>query len=231
MKILLVDDERSMRSLVKRIVEDDGHEFCFAVDGKDAMQVFRDTCPDMVLLDVMLPSKSGFDICTELREEGVDVPIIFLSAKGDIVDKGIGFKAGGDDYLVKPFSPQELSMRINAHLRVIDRRNKCQPGNYVRVGDLFMDTKKWVVKIGGKDIELTRKEFQILLVLAGCPGEVFTHEQLIEAVWGKGYVDGTTSIAVFVRKIREKIEDNPSDPKRVLTVWHVGYKYCIPEGE
>lgn len=229
MKIMLADDEESIRIVVEHIVTEDGYEFCYASDGSEALEVFEGEQPDLVILDVMMPKLNGFDVCTSLREKGYTVPIIILSAKGDIVDKSIGFRAGADDYLVKPFSSQELSLRIEALLRWRDRRGNKETRQAKKdcymVGDIEIFFNNFEVKLRGKHIDLTPKEFKILAYLAANPGEVFTREQLLAHVWGEDYVGEVTNIAVFIRKIREKIEDDPSKPKYLQTVWSVGYKF------
>lgn len=225
MKILLADDELSMQTLIQSIVEDVGYAFAYVTDGVELLEKYEEEQPDLILLDVMMPRLDGFSACRELRERGCLVPIIFLSAKGDIVDKSIGFKAGGDDYLVKPFNPEELVLRIEALFRREKRLESQQPVDFVRQGDIELDVKRHKVFVRGKQVELTGKEFHILLLMASHPGEVFTREQLIEEVWGKEYIEDSSGIAVFIRRIREKIEEDPSHPKYVQTVWRVGYRF------
>lgn len=223
-KIMIADDEESIRTLIGRIVNDLGFEYCSACDGTEALQVWLEEQPDLLILDVMMPRLNGFQVCERLRSQGALLPIIFLSAKGDIVDKGIGFNAGGDDYLVKPFSSEELSLRISAHLRK-SIRDTSLPRNLFSIGPFTFNLRKHQVLVSGAMVDLTPKEFQILVLLASHPGEVFTRRQLVEAVWGSEYVEGTTSIAVFIRKIREKVESDPSKPRFVQTVWRVGYRF------
>lgn len=225
MKIMLADDELSMQTLIENIIIDAGYEFVVVNDGLEAIQRYEDENPDLILLDVMMPKLDGFSVCRELRERGCLVPIVFLSAKGDIVDKSIGFKAGGDDYLVKPFNPEELLLRIEALFRREKRIESRLPVDYVKQDGLELDAKRHKVIVRGTPVELTGKEFHILLLMASYPGEVFTREQLIEEVWGKEYVDDTSNIAVFIRRIREKIEEDPSHPYYIQTVWRVGYRF------
>lgn len=226
MKILLADDEQSMATLIERIVVREGYGFCRAADGLEALELFERERPDLVLLDVMMPGMNGFDVCTRLRERGASQPIMFLTAKGDIVDKSVGFKAGGDDYLVKPFLPEELVLRVNALLR-----RAAAPAPAASTPDVVchdgveVDLRRRRVSVDGRPVDLTPKEFNILAILVASPGEVFTREQLVEAVWGADYVGDTSGITVFIRKIREKIEDDPSAPRRVQTVWRVGYRF------
>lgn len=225
MKIMLADDERAMRTLIERIVLDEGYEFCVACDGLEALEVYEEERPDLLILDVMMPELDGFQVCRKLRERGVAMPIVFLSAKGDIVDKGVGFDSGGDDYIVKPFNPQELLMRIRAQLRKRDRLEADLMERVICIEDFEFDAERHKVKKRGEPIDLTGKEFQILYLLASHSGEVFTREQLTEEVWGKEFIGEVTSLAVFVRKIREKIEDDPSNPHYVQTVWRLGYRF------
>ncbi|MDR1185662.1 MAG: response regulator transcription factor [Coriobacteriales bacterium] len=224
MKIMLADDEESIQKLVEKIVVGKGYDFCAATDGEEAIDVFYRENPDLLILDVMMPEIDGFQVCRMLRESGAVAPIVFLSARSDIIDKSIGFNAGGDDYLVKPFSPQELALRIEAHLR---RQKRISPEmeNNFSIGDFAFDIKRKRVMKQGKAVELTPKEFMILVLLARHPGEIFTREQLTEEIWGKEFVGETSSVAVFIRRIREKIEKNPSRPQYIQTVWRAGYRF------
>jgi two-component system response regulator VicR len=224
MKIMLVDDEENMRILIERIIINDGYDFCFATDGLEALEVFRREEPNLLILDVMMPRLNGFEVCQRLRSEGTTVPIIFLTAKGDILDKGMGFGVGGDDYIVKPFSPKELSLRISARLKQHTRAVAQQKGSIDVLGIEF-DLKRHKATVQGRLVELSPKEFKILYLLASHPGEVLTREQIISEIWGNEYIGEITSIAVFVRKIREKIEDDPAHPRYLQTVWHLGYRF------
>ena len=224
-KIMLADDEESVCKLVEHIVRDCGYEFCFATDGESALKVFEAERPDLLILDIVMPGMDGYQVCRALRESGSLVPIMFLSARGEIYDKSIGFEAGGDDYLAKPFSAQELALRLKAHLRRELRKESTSKHSNFSILGLDFDVKKKRVLKNGVRLDLTPKEFGILLTLASNPGEVFTQDQLIEIVWGREYVGSTGSVAVFVRKIREKIEDNPAKPRYVQTVWREGYRF------
>ena len=226
LKILLADDEPSMRKLVQRIVEDGGWDFCAANDGAEAFELINSEHPDLIILDVMMPKMDGFHVCNQLREQGVRVPIIFLSAKGDIVDKGVGFSAGGDDYLVKPFSPDELLMRIKAHLRQFERVSEI-PLVPLREGSIEIDPRRHRVLRDGQEVPFTPKEFQILVHLAQHRNEIVTRAQLTREVWGEDFFGETSSIAVFIRKIREKIEDDPSHPRLLRTMRNVGYIFGL----
>lgn len=226
MKILLADDEVSIQKLISGLLEDEGHECVCVEDGTDALEAFESDSFDLVILDVMMPRMDGFTTCRELCTRGVTAPVIFLSAKGDIVDKGIGFAAGGDDYMTKPFDPRELLMHIEAHLRRAHMDvapAKPEPKTLV-LGRFVIDTAKHQVTKDGTPIKLTPKEFKILFALARTPDIVLSKEQLIEVAWGAEFVGETQSITVFIKKLRNKIEDDPSDPRIIETVWGIGYR-------
>lgn len=225
MKILLADDEQRIHSIVSRIADDEGYELVSAYDGAQVLEVFEAEAPDLVILDVMMPRMDGFQVCRKLRERGAIVPVIFLSAKGDIVDKGVGFDAGGDDYLVKPFGSDELAMRIGAHLRRQQRMAAARPADVVEYEGLRIDLHKRKVTKRGEPVSLTPKEFDILAILASDAGSIFTREQLTLAVWGEEYAGETLGVAVYIRRIREKLEDVPSKPVYVQTVWREGYRF------
>lgn len=226
MKILLVDDESSIKRLVSSMIVDAGYEFAYAEDGIEALDLMEKERIDLVIMDVMMPRMDGFSTCRELRARGVTVPVIFLSAKGDIVDKGIGFQAGGDDYMVKPFDPRELMMHVEAHLRrtKMNSAPAAPKADHIEIGRFSIDRKQYRVTKSGQTVKLTLKEFKIFTALAENPGEVLSKDQLIELAWGKEFVGETSSITVFIKKLRGKIEDDPSDPRIIQTVWGVGYR-------
>ena len=208
-KVMLIDDDESLHVLMRRIVEDAGYAFCASFDGEEGLTLLADEKPDLLLLDVMMPGMNGFEVCRRMREDGRRIPIIFLSAKGDIVDKSIGFKAGGDDYVVKPFSPDELLLRIEAHLRrhkddlafakAVNREGSAT------TGDLEVFFNQYEARLHGRKVDLTAKEFEILALLAANPGQVFTRAQIFEHIWGVDSEVDENSITVFMRKIREKM--------------------------
>jgi len=229
-KVMLVDDEESIRKVVEQILVKDGYRVCYASNGEQALRIFKDEKPSLLILDVMLPEMDGFELCRIIRQQS-SVPIIMLSAKGDIVDKSVGFKMGADDYVSKPFSPVELSLRIKALLRRTNNCNSCKqtessPDDVVSLKGLEIDCKRYEIAVRGKKVELTPKEFELLCFMARNPGQVFTREQLFNILWGENYVGDTGTITVFMRKIREKIEVDPARPKYIVTVWGVGYKFC-----
>lgn len=229
-KVMLIDDDESMRVLIEQIAMRGGYDFCCAGNGEEGLAMLRAERPDFLILDVMLPDINGFEICEIIRSEGRKVPIMFLTAKGDIVDKTIGFKAGADDYLVKPFQPEELLLRLNAHLRrrkfEHDRESAARErrSDVFRVGDLEIHLGKYDVRLRGKSVSLSSREIELLEVLASDAGSVFTRDQILEALWGSKEAADPNSITVMVRKIREKIEDDPSKPCYLITVWRIGYK-------
>ncbi|WP_102379098.1 response regulator transcription factor [Raoultibacter timonensis] len=229
-KILLVDDDPSLQLALSHVIKDAGYEFFFASSGEEGLSMLEELRPDLLLLDVMMPGMNGYDVCAKMREKGRRIPVIFLSAKGDIVDKSIGFKAGGDDYLVKPFNNSELLLRIEAHLRrhkddLAFARATAQGGS-ARMSDLEIFFSKYEVLKNGEPVDLTSKEFEILALLASNPGKVYTRQQIFEHIWETEATIDVNSITVFIRRIREKIEDNASQPKYLLTVWGVGYKFA-----
>lgn len=227
MKILIVDDEERIQRLLYDIVCDAGYEAVIANDGFEALDIAKSETPDLIFMDVMLPRMDGFTACRRLRELDIDVPIIFLSAKGDIVDKGIGFQAGGDDYMTKPFDPRELLMHVEAHLRrahYFRMGKQMESSGVVKAGRIEMDEQHFIAKKDGRELTLTPKEFKILLCLARNAGVVVSKNQIVESAWGDEYIGATTSITVFIKKLREKVEDDPADPKIIQTIWGIGYR-------
>ncbi|MDR2586769.1 MAG: response regulator transcription factor [Coriobacteriales bacterium] len=227
MKIMLIDDDSSLQTLLEQIVRRKGYDYCCAVDGESGMEMLRREKPDLLLLDVMLPDVNGYEICERIRSERRKIPIMFLTAKGDIVDKSIGFKAGADDYLVKPFSHEELMLRIGALLRRRARRDGDGPQHNSEkfvVGDLEILFGKYEVLLRGKPVALSSREFELLEFLASDPGSVFTRDEIIDQAWGDKGIADPDSVTVVIRKIREKIEKDPSKPRYLVTVWRVGYK-------
>lgn len=229
-KIMLIDDDASLRLALSHVVREEGYEFCCAADGREGLAMLSMEKPGLLLLDVMMPGMNGYEVCAKMREEGRRIPVIFLSAKGDIVDKGTGFKAGADDYLVKPFDTSELLMRIEAHLRrhrddLSFARAAARVGSST-IGDLEVNFSSYAARKAGSRVELTGKEFEILALLAANPGKVYTRQQIYEHIWGEDTPMDANSITVFIHRIREKIEDNASKPRYLLTVWGVGYKFA-----
>lgn len=223
-KILVVDDEKLIVKGIKFSLEQDGFEIDCAYDGEEAISKVSENKYDMILLDVMLPKKDGMEVCREVRGMS-DVPIIMLTAKNDDMDKILGLEYGADDYITKPFNILEVKARIKA----IIRRNRAGAAEEARrrvsVGKLSLDVDSRRVFIDGSEINLTAKEFDLLELFITNPGKVYSREQLLLAIWGENYPGDVRTVDVHVRRLREKIESNPTDPEYVYTKWGVGYFY------
>lgn len=223
MKILVVDDEQPIVEAVAYNLKKEGFAVLTASDAEQCLELARKETPDLVILDVMLPSASGFDICRMLRKQG-GLPIIMLTARADETDRVVGLELGADDYVTKPFNMRELMARVKSVLRrtsvqEINSQNSLQSGN------LSIDPNRYEVRMAGRLITLSPKEFELLKFLATHPGQVFTRQVLLDRVWGaEAYVEERT-VDVHIRWLREKIEDNPSQPARLITVRGVGYKF------
>lgn len=223
--ILVVEDEASIAEVVTLYLKRAGYNAQVASDGRKAMNIFERGQVDFVILDLMLPEVDGLALTRWLRDRS-DVPIIMLTARREEADRIAGLELGADDYVVKPFSPQELASRVRAVMRRLGRE-QAEPGNERSLSfeNLSIDPKSRVVKVKEAEVELTAKEFDMLYLLARHPKQVFTREQLLERVWGGAqYIDPGT-VTVHVRRLREKIEEDASKPARLLTVWGVGYKF------
>ena len=229
--ILVVEDEPSIAEIVGLYLDRAGYEVEIAADGVAALEVLERTTPELIVLDLMLPKIDGLEITRWVRERG-DTPIIMLTAKDSEIDRIAGLEMGADDYVVKPFSPQELVSRVRAVLRRSrqDGETKTPDGvteepERLILDDMEIDVQARTVTVGGSQRDLTAKEFGLLLVLARHPRRVFTREELLGLVWGfTDYIDPST-VTVHVRRLREKIESDPSNPQRIQTVWGVGYKF------
>lgn len=219
-RILVVDDERTIRDVVEQYLRREGYETVGVGDGEAAVVASADA--DLVVLDLMLPKLDGLEVCRRIRAER-EVPIIMLTSKSEEIDKLLGLGLGADDYLAKPFSPRELVARVQAVLRRAQAGPK-QPGDVVQVGDLRISPKMRSVERSGRPLDLTAREFDLLLFLASNPGQVFTREQLLDRVWDYHFPGDTSTVTVHVRRLREKIEPDPVRPRYVKTVWGVGYK-------
>jgi two-component system response regulator VicR len=224
-KVLVVDDEKLIVKGIRFSLEQDGMEVDCAYDGEEALQKIKDNAYDIVLLDVMLPKMDGLSVCRKIRQENVNVPVIMLSARGEEIDKILGLEIGADDYITKPFSTRELIARVKANLRKVEQEgNSFQKGNKITVGGLTLDTDKFEVNVRGEIIsDLTRREFEVLKFLAQRPGQIVTRETLLEKVWGYEYYGDIRTVDVTIRRIREKIEKNTSNPKILITKRGIGY--------
>ena len=225
-KVLVVDDEKLIVKGIRFSLEQEGMEVDSAYDGKEALEKAKEKEYDVILLDVMLPELNGFEVCQQIREFS-DVPIIMLTAKGDDMDKILGLDYGADDYMTKPFNILEVKARIKAIVRR-NNRNKPKPEvktGVIEKGDLKIDTESRRVFINGVEKNLTAKEFDVLELLITNPNKVYSREKLLNIVWGYEYLGDVRTVDVHVRRLREKIEKNPKDPKYVQTKWGVGYYY------
>ena len=223
--ILVVEDEPSIAEVVSLYLTRAGYQVTAACDGEAALSSLARQLPDLVVLDLMLPKVSGLEITRWLRQRG-DTPIIMLTARREEADRIAGLEMGADDYVVKPFSPQELVSRVRAVLRRTQGGASAPAGEQPLVFDrLTIDPRTRLVEVAGEEKTLTAKEFELLWMLARHPRQVFTRDQLLDQVWGlTDYIDPGT-VTVHVRRLREKIEANPSEPRRILTVWGVGYRF------
>ena len=218
-RVLVVDDDAALAEMLGIVLRGEGFEPTFVSDGDKALDVFRDTRPDLVLLDLMLPGTDGIDVCRQIRAES-GIPIVMLTAKTDTVDVVLGLESGADDYLVKPFKSKELVARIRARLR---RTDEPAP-EMLQIGDISIDVAGHSVKRDGEALNLTPLEFDLLVALARKPRQVFTREVLLEQVWGYRHAADTRLVNVHVQRLRAKIEKDPERPEIVVTVRGVGYK-------
>jgi DNA-binding response OmpR family regulator len=219
-KILVVEDEPMVAEVVERYLRRDGHDVTLAFDGQAAIEEFARTPSQLVILDVMLPRLDGMTVCRRIRSTS-DVPIIMLTARGDERDRLTGLDLGADDYVSKPFSPRELAARVRAVLR----RTSQTPARRLIFQDLVIDGMARTVDIGEASAALTAREFDLLYHLARHPSQVFSREQLLAKLWGDEFEGDTSTVTVHIRRLREKIERDPSRPRHVRTVWGAGYRF------
>ena len=224
-RVLVVDDEKLIVNGIRFSLEQEGMKVDCAYDGEDALKLAKENIYDILLLDVMLPKYDGFEVCRQIREYS-DVPIIMLTAKGDDMDKILGLEYGADDYITKPFNILEVKARIKAILRRTGRKKTEREDDKIIVkGEMKIDCESRRVVIGEQETNLTAKEFDLLELLAMNPNKVYSRENLLNIVWGYEYPGDARTVDVHIRRLREKIETNPSDPKYVYTKWGVGYYF------
>src|SRR5271167_1626242 len=222
-RVLVVDDDAALAEMLGIVLRGEGFEPTFVSDGDKAVEVFRESRPDLVLLDLMLPGSDGIDVCRQIRAES-GVPIVMLTAKTDTVDVVLGLESGADDYIMKPFKPKELVARVRARLR----RNEDEPAEMLSIADVDIDVPAHKVTRLGEQISLTPLEFDLLVALARKPRQVFTRDVLLEQVWGYRHPADTRLVNVHVQRLRAKVEKDPENPQVVLTVRGVGYKAGPP---
>jgi DNA-binding response OmpR family regulator len=224
-KILVVDDEPNIREVVSLYLRRDGHSVISAADGEEALRLYRQSQPDLVVLDLMLPKVSGLEVCRRIQADE-RVPVVMLTARGEEEDRIVGLGIGADDYVVKPFSPRELAARVEAVLR---RVNEAQTGASVDklmdFDDLRIDPNTREVTIRDTPVTLTAREFDLLHHMASHPRRVYTRDELMETVWGYAFAGDTSTVTVHMRRLREKIEPDPAHPRYLQTVWGVGYRF------
>lgn len=233
-KILVVDDEKPIADILQFNLKKEGYEVYCAYDGNEALTMVEEIQPDLILLDIMLPLKDGMEVCREVRKK-YEMPIIMLTAKDSEIDKVLGLELGADDYVTKPFSTRELIARVKANLRrhqvVVSQPDAENESDEIEIGSLVIHPNAYVVSKRGETIELTHREFELLYYLAKHIGQVMTREHLLQTVWGYDYYGDVRTVDVTVRRLREKIEDNPSHPTWIVTRRGVGYYLRNPDQE
>ncbi len=226
-RVLVVDDEPTVREVVQHYLEREGYRVHVANDGPGALAALAAETPDLIVLDLMLPGVDGLDVCRQVRATGA-TPIIMLTAKGHESDRIVGLELGADDYVVKPFSPRELVARVRSVLRRT-RSGDGQPPSPLRAGDMVVDPATREVSVAGRPVSLTVREFDLLAFLVGHPRQVFTRGQLLRQVWEYTWLGDTSTVTVHIRRLRAKVEDDPSNPTRLQTVYGVGYRFLPVE--
>jgi two-component system response regulator ResD len=221
-RVLVVDDEPMVREVLARYLEQDGYRVEVASDGDQALEALQTTSFDLLLLDLMLPERDGIDVFRTLQKREDPPAVIMLTAKGEEADRILGLELGADDYITKPFSPREVVARVRAVLR----RAAALPGSQeLEFGNLRIDAARRTVLVHGRPVSLTRKEFDLLEHLATHPGVVFSRTQLMERVWDFAWAGDSSTVTVHIRRLRQKLENDPSAPRHLVTVWGVGYKF------
>ncbi|MGF7012223.1 two-component system response regulator ResD [Lachnospiraceae bacterium PF1-21] len=226
-KILIVDDDENIAELIALYLNKEFYETKIALTGEEALEVFASYNPNLVLLDLMLPGKDGYEVCREIRRDS-KTPIIMLSAKGEVFDKVLGLELGADDYMIKPFDTKELVARVKAVLRRFKDSGTTENANpdgqkVVRYPDLVINLSNYSVEADGQIVDMPPKELELLFFLASSPNQVFTREQLLNQIWGYDYAGDTRTVDVHIKRLREKIKDH--DTWKLGTVWGIGYKF------
>ena len=226
-KILIVDDDEHISELISLYLTKEFYDTKIVYDGEEALRQFRLFSPNLILLDLMLPGIDGYQVCREIRQQS-NVPIIMLSAKGEVFDKVLGLELGADDYIIKPFDSKELVARVKAVLRRYQPAQAAQTkpaGKYVEYPDLTIHLTNYSVVYKGKTVDMPPKELELLYFLASSPNQVFTREQLLDHIWGYEYIGDTRTVDVHIKRLREKIKDHAS--WAISTVWGIGYKFEV----
>ena len=226
-KIMIVDDDANIAELISLYLTKECFDTLIVLDGEKALKDFESFRPNLILLDLMLPGIDGYQVCRTIRQKS-SVPIIILSAKGDIFDKVLGLELGADDYIIKPFDSKELVARVKAVLRRyhVEKTVEQKPtGKYVEYPDLVVNQSNYSVLYKGENVEMPPKELELLYFLASSPNQVFTREQLLDHIWGYEYIGDSRTVDVHIKRLREKIKDN--DSWSIATVWGIGYKFWV----
>ncbi|MDT5027430.1 MAG: hypothetical protein QOE61_3856 [Micromonosporaceae bacterium] len=222
--VLVVDDDPTVSDVVRRYLERADFQVTLAADGFAALKAVGQRRPDLVVLDLMLPGLDGLEVCRRLRDDDPNLPVVMLTALGDEADRVMGLSLGADDYVTKPFSPRELVLRVQSVLRRASWPAEPVAPETLRDGDLVVDVARRLVRLRGEEVALTVREFDLLVFFMRNPGRAYRRGELLEAVWGWTFGDQST-VTVHMRRLREKIEADPAAPKRIVTVWGVGYRY------
>ncbi|OPA74213.1 DNA-binding response regulator [Paenibacillus selenitireducens] len=225
-KILVIEDEKDISRVLKDYLTNNGYEVFVAENGQEGLKLIDTLSPDFIILDIMLPDMDGIELCRQTRE-AYNTPILILSARGSDTDKVLGLGFGADDYMTKPFSLSELVARINAHLRRESMDSRPKHDELLQFGSLIIDKKAYKVTIEGEEISLSAKEFELLYYLSKHKNQVFSKSQLLDAIWGYDTYGDESTITVYIRRLREKLESDPSNPTYIKTVWGVGYKFSL----
>lgn len=229
--ILVVEDNKDLVNLLEINLNDEGYDVRIAMDGIAAIEAFKKKEPSLIILDVMLPKMDGFDVCKEIRSQNKQVPILMLTAKSEEVDKVLGLEIGADDYMTKPFSIREFLARVKAILRRANTSSSSAKKSKLSYKHLTVDPNKRQVTLNGETIELTSKEYDLLLLFFSNPGKAYSREELLNIVWGYSYEGYSHTVNSHINRLRSKIEDDPSDPDYIKTVWGVGYRFTDTEKE
>jgi len=228
-RILIIEDDLAILRGLKDNLEYESYEVLTATDGEQGYCMIREKKPDLIILDLMLPKMSGYELCRKVRKEGVTIPILMLTARGEEMDRVLGLDLGADDYVTKPFSVPELLARIRAILRRVQKSRSEELPDELRFGKVVVDFRRFEARKEGKNLNLSRKEYGVLRLLAARAGEVVTRDELLDEVWGYDQYPTTRTVDNHVALLRSKIEDDPSEPRHLLTVHGVGYKLIVKE--
>ena len=225
-KVLVVDDEKSIVEILKLNLTNEGYTVFEAYDGDEALSMAKRVDPDLILLDVMLPKMDGFEVCKKIRQKS-EVPILMLTARSEEIDKILGLELGADDYVTKPFSVRELMARVKANLRrtVSQSDDKGASDGDIKIGEISINTERYELRKNGKPIELTLREFELVKFLAETPNRICSRDTILRKVWGYEYVGDDRTVDVTISRLRDKIEDNPGEPKYIMTRRGVGYYF------